>query len=122
LLDWLFPLGLLLALTACAEQHHGEIEQPPYYVHFAADVSREDRDVWGAAAADLNEPTFAATGEYLYFVGSGPARGVCGVEVRRGDDLAIERGSCLTVITYVPGQLDVGVALQVLEELAGGAP
>jgi hypothetical protein len=96
-MDWLFGRFLLLALcalplTACAEQHDDrEVEQPPFYVHFSAGIPLEEREVWGEAAAELNAPIFAATGQYMYWVASGPAGDLCGVEVRHGGELAIER-------------------------------
>jgi hypothetical protein len=122
-MDWLFGRFLLLALcalplTACAEQHGDrEVEQPPFYVHFSAGIPLEEREVWGEAAAELNAPIFAATGQYMYWVASGPAGDLCGVEVRHGGELAIERDRCLTVIVY--DELDLDVARLALEELAG---
>lgn len=110
----LIALLACLVLCACA----GEQAPPPYLVFFDADVPQGDRDVFGAAAAEWNLGVMPA--DPVFWVGSEPARGRCGVEVVPDDSYSAAvpaeslRGACLMRILYSPGHLEPCVALHEL--------
>jgi len=96
--------SLLAALLLACGAEQGP---PPYNVYFEADVPQAERDVFGAAAAAWNE---AVGAEPVFWVGSAPADGACGVEVARATRSAAEPaesllGACLARIEYDPRHL-----------------